>query len=159
MVKNTVGKRLDSDSMYRAWKSVRKAMDIEMGATVYRNQIIESVIAPDLTLYCLRHTFCTDLQRASISINIAKELMGHSDISVTANIYTHKDQATLHRNMQKLAALRSALTNSSAHYGVSIWPMSQGLADFGFLPFLISHMSHTFQEAGSPTIVEVNVEK
>lgn len=159
VVKNTVGKRLDSDSMYRAWKSVRRAMDIEMGATVYRNQIIESVIAPDLTLYCLRHTFCTDLQRASISINIAKELMGHSDISVTANIYTHKDQATLHRNMQKLAALRSAATNSSAHYGVSIWPMGQGLADFGFLPFLISHMSHTFQEAGSPTIVEVNVEK
>ena len=46
-------------------------------------------VAPDLVLYCLRHTYCTDLQRAGVPINVAKYLMGHSDISVTAAIYTH----------------------------------------------------------------------
>ena len=35
-------------------------------------------------------------------INVAKELMGHANISVTANIYTHKDQKVLHNNMAKL---------------------------------------------------------
>ncbi|WP_420908839.1 tyrosine-type recombinase/integrase [Flintibacter muris] len=36
--------------------------------------------------YCLRHTFCTDLQRAGVPLNVAKKLMGHSDVSVTVNI-------------------------------------------------------------------------
>ena len=157
VVTNTKGKRMDADSMYRAWKSVMRKMDIEMGAVVYRNQILQSVIDPDLTLYCLRHTFCTDLQKAGVPINVAKELMGHSSISVTANIYTHKDQETLHRNMEKFAVLRSAVTTSHAHYGVSIWPQGQGLADFGFLPLQISHTSHTEQEVGTPTPVVIIV--
>lgn len=100
----TNGNRLTADGMQRIWKSFVRALDIEMGATVYRNKIIESKVAPDLTAYCLRHTFCTDLERAGVPINVAKELMGHSDISVTANIYTHKDADTLHSNIEKLSA-------------------------------------------------------
>lgn len=46
-------------------------------------------IAPDLVLYCLRHTYCTDLQKAGVPLNVARYLMGHADISTTANIYTH----------------------------------------------------------------------
>lgn len=46
-------------------------------------------VAPDLVLYCLRHTYCTDLQRAGVPLNIARYLMGHTDISTTAHIYTH----------------------------------------------------------------------
>lgn len=41
------------------------------------------------TPYCLRHTYCTDLEKAGVPINVAKQLMGHSDISITSNIYTH----------------------------------------------------------------------
>lgn len=77
-------------------------MDIHMGAKLYRNKIIESKVAEDLTPYCLRHTFCTDLQKAGVPINVAKELMGHADIQTTANIYTHKDQKVLHTNMKQL---------------------------------------------------------
>ncbi|MDD2217639.1 MAG: tyrosine-type recombinase/integrase [Eubacteriales bacterium] len=44
--------------------------------------------------YCLRHTYCTDLQDAGVPINVAKELMGHSDISVTAKIYTHRTETS-----------------------------------------------------------------
>ena len=73
-----------------------------MGAKVVDGQIVKSVLAPDLTPYCLRHTFCTDLQRAGVPINVAKELMGHANISVTANIYTHRDQKVFHSNMAKL---------------------------------------------------------
>ena len=54
-------------------------------------------IAPDLVLYCLRHTYCTDLQRKGVPINIAKTLMGHEDISVTANIYSHTDEGEIAR--------------------------------------------------------------
>lgn len=109
----TNGNRLTADGMQRLWKSFVRALDIEMGATVYRNKIIESKVAPDLTAYCLRHTFCTDLERAGVPINVAKELMGHSDISVTANIYTHKDADTLHSNIAKLSAWEKGSVENS----------------------------------------------
>jgi len=32
---------------------------------------------------------CTDLEAAGVPINVARYLMGHSDISVTSRIYTH----------------------------------------------------------------------
>jgi site-specific recombinase XerD len=63
---------------------------MQMGATVFRSQITESVVAEDLVPYCLRHTFCTDLQDAGVPINVAKYLMGHTDIAVTSKIYTHQ---------------------------------------------------------------------
>lgn len=99
---NASGKPADDDTMYRWWKSFIRALDIYMGAKVYRNKITESKLSGDLTPYCLRHTFCTDLQKAGVPINIAKEIMGHSDISVTANIYTHRDNATIHQNFALL---------------------------------------------------------
>lgn len=96
------GNRQSEDSLRRMWKSFRRDLDIYMGAEVYRNQIIVSVLPSDLSPYCLRHTFCTDLQRAGVPINVAKELMGHADIQTTANIYTHRDQGTLHGSMALL---------------------------------------------------------
>lgn len=99
---NYKGKMPDDDAMYRWWKAFLRAMDIHMGATVYRNKIVKSMLADDLTIYCLRHTFCTDLQRAGVPLNVAKELMGHSDIQTTANIYTHKDQRVLHAGIALL---------------------------------------------------------
>ena len=77
------------------WNSFKRAMDVAMGAKTHRNKVIESVVADDLVLYCLRHTYCTDLQVVGIPINIAKYLMGHSDISVTSNIYTHENDKTI----------------------------------------------------------------
>lgn len=99
---NAKGGRMDDDTMYRRWRSFCRELDIYMGAKVYQNQIIESKLSDDLTPYCLRHTFCTDLQKAGVPINVAKELMGHSDISITANIYTHRDNLILHQNIALL---------------------------------------------------------
>ena len=76
---------MDENAFYHAWHNFCREMDIANGATVYRNQITKSTLAPDLEPYLLRHTFCTDCQAAGVPLNVAKELMGHSDISVTAN--------------------------------------------------------------------------
>ena len=91
-----------ANSLQRLWGSFAHALDLHMGAKVQDGVITKHALAPDLTPYCLRHTFCTDLQRAGVPINVAKELMGHANISVTANIYTHRDQKVLHNNMAKL---------------------------------------------------------
>ena len=85
----TTGKQHTETSFYNSWKSFIRAMDIAMGAKVYRNQIVMSLVSPDLVSYCLRHTYCTDLEAAGVQINVARRLMGHEDIRVTSGIYTH----------------------------------------------------------------------
>lgn len=85
------GKSAYAEAYRRWWKSIRRAMNIELGVKPYRNEIKEEdeLVAKDFTPYCLRHTYCTNLQRAGVSINVAKYLMGHADINMTASIYTH----------------------------------------------------------------------
>lgn len=93
---------MDENAFYHAWHNFKREMDISNGAKVYRNQIIESTLSEDLEPYLLRHTFCTDCQAAGVPINVAKELMGHSDISVTAKIYTHMVDEVFEQNRKRL---------------------------------------------------------
>lgn len=92
-------KRHTESSINDAWNNFKRHLDIQMGAEVYRNQIKKHCWEVNwqietkeqwkaLVPYSLRHTYCTDLQRAGVPINVAKYLMGHSDIAVTGNIYT-----------------------------------------------------------------------
>lgn len=88
---------LHNESSYRALiKSLKREMNILLGARVYRNQLVEPLpLAPDFTPYMLRHTYCTDLKKAGVPLGIAKDYMGHSTIELTANIYSHSDEDTL----------------------------------------------------------------
>lgn len=77
-------------SIRQMWNSFVYRLNIEMGCKTFKGKIIPPYrVADDLVMYCLRHTYCTDLQAAGVPINVAKELMGHADISTTAEIYTH----------------------------------------------------------------------
>ena len=96
--------------MSNNWRSFSRQMDLAMGAeTTMHGHIYDPAdlmedgspiypdkngnprnghrIAPDLVLYCLRHTFCTDMKRAGVPLATAKVIMGHEDITTTANIY------------------------------------------------------------------------
>lgn len=59
-------------------------------------------IADDLVLYDFRHTYCTNLQAAGVPINVARELMGHSSIKMTATIYTHHSDAAVESAREKI---------------------------------------------------------
>lgn len=94
---------MDDNAFYQSWKNFVKEMDLANGAHLYRNQVKNSIIAPDFEPYLLRHTFCTDCQAAGVPINVAKEWMGHSDISVTAKIYTHMVDEVFEQNRMRMA--------------------------------------------------------
>lgn len=83
------GSPLTESSQRKLWLRFRKNMDIENGAEIFRNAITKSTLADDLKPYCYRHTYCTDLQDAGVPVTVAKVLMGHTDIKMTADIYTH----------------------------------------------------------------------
>jgi integrase len=98
----TTGKRHTKESMADLWNNFKRHLDLCMGAQLYRNRIIESKIAKDLTPYCLRHTYCTDLEIAGVPINIARYLMGHSDIALTSKIYTHTGEKAIQEAAKKI---------------------------------------------------------
>ena len=92
LCKSQAGTKLNKESMRRGWSYLERLMNIAMGARLYRNQLIPPLpLATDLSAYCLRHTFCTNLQKKGVDIRTAQYLMGHADIKMTANIYTHVD--------------------------------------------------------------------
>lgn len=93
---NNAGKKMTEQAFRIAWYSLCREMNLSMGCKTYRNELIPPFpLAEDLVPYCLRHTFCTDLQKKGVDIRTAQYLMGHSDIKTTANIYTHADDETI----------------------------------------------------------------
>ena len=89
----------------RTWRAFKRQMNIALGCKVYRNKLVPPYpVAPDLVPYCLRHEYCTDLARKGIDIRHAQKLMGHSDISLTANIYTN----LAHNDMVEIARIMGA---------------------------------------------------
>ena len=96
------GHPLTRSSQKRAWNRFKRLMDIENGAELFRNHVVESTLADDLRPYCYRHTYCTDLQDAEVPITVAQRLMGHSDIKMTAQIYTHHSQKSFEDARNKI---------------------------------------------------------
>ncbi len=60
----------------------------------------------DYDFHALRHQFITDLARADVSLNVAKELARHSKVDLTANIYTHLSFDDKSAAIEKLGQIR-----------------------------------------------------
>lgn len=88
-----------TESARRAmWKSVKREMNIAMGCKVRNNKLIPPLpLDEKFDMYFLRHTYCTDLERAGVPINVARRLMGHSSIAITSRIYTHDNDESMER--------------------------------------------------------------
>lgn len=55
-----------------------------------------------VTPHVLRHTFCTNMQQAGIDIKSLQYLMGHSNASVTLDVYTHSDFESAERAFRQI---------------------------------------------------------
>lgn len=56
---------------------------IEKYNKIYRIQM------PKVTPHVCRHTFCSNMAKSGMNPKSLQYIMGHSDISVTLNTYTH----------------------------------------------------------------------
>ena len=57
---------------------------------------------PRITPHVLRHTFCTNMANAGMDIKALQYVMGHSDASITLNVYTHASYDHAAEQMAKL---------------------------------------------------------
>lgn len=59
---------------------------------------------PRVTPHVLRHTFCTNAQQAGLDVKSLQYLMGHSNASVTLDIYTHSNYDSVEKAFERVAA-------------------------------------------------------
>ena len=69
---------------------------------IYRGQM------PNITPHVCRHTYCSNMAKSGMNPKTLQYLMGHSDIAVTLNVYTHigLDDAT--EELRKLEEMENA---------------------------------------------------
>lgn len=79
---------------------------------VGRYNSIFKVQMPNITPHVCRHTYCTNQAKAGMSPKTLQYLMGHSDIGVTLNTYTHlglEDAAEEIKRMENLEKARKEM--------------------------------------------------
>ena len=59
---------------------------------------------PNITPHSLRHTFCTRMANAGMNPKALQYIMGHANITMTLDYYTHVDACSVKAEMERLAA-------------------------------------------------------
>ena len=74
---------------------------------IYRYQL------PTISPHVCRHTYCTNMALSGVSAKTLQYLMGHSDISITLNVYTHikfddaqKEVENVRKELEQVGAIR-----------------------------------------------------
>lgn len=66
---------------------------------IYREQI------PKITPHVCRHTYCTNMALAGMNPKTLQYLMGHSEIGVTLDVYTHMSFEDARDEMEKMSII------------------------------------------------------
>lgn len=120
VVRTREGNKVSARGQRASWKHMEYLMNIELGCKTYRNELIPPFpLADDLCSYCLRHTYCTNLARRGVDIRTAQKLMGHSDIRMTANIYSHTNIDDINRDYDIITGRKTA--DGEAEKSIEKW--------------------------------------
>ena len=75
---------------------------------VHRYNEIYRVRMPNITPHVCRHTYCSNMARSGMNPKTLQYLMGHSDIGVTMDTYTHLGLDDAQNEMVRLQLVESA---------------------------------------------------
>ena len=75
---------------------------------VARYNSIYRVQLPKITPHVCRHTYCSNMAKSGMNPKILQYLMGHSDISVTLNTYSHVQYEDAKEEVAKMARKEAA---------------------------------------------------
>lgn len=63
---------------------------------------------PNITSHVCRHTYCSNMAKSGMNPKTMQYLMGHSDISVTMNVYTHIGFDDAEEELKRMEEFRKA---------------------------------------------------
>ena len=75
---------------------------------VGRYNDIYRVQMPNITPHVCRHTYCSNMAKSGMNPKTLQYLMGHSDISVTINVYTHIGFDDAEEELKRMEEFRKA---------------------------------------------------
>jgi integrase len=61
------------------WERIKKKIEAELGHET------------DLTMYCFRHNYCSELYYSEVSLKEAQRLLGHASYKMIMDVYAHLD--------------------------------------------------------------------
>ena len=95
------------------WKSFIRALDIHLGAKLYRNEIVESKLQKGITPYSCRHTCITRLVLDGVDVKTVQVFAGHETAETTLKYYTHLEK---HSAAKRLLYFKQSGTDSGTKY-------------------------------------------
>ena len=69
---------------------------------------------PKVTPHVCRHTYCSEMAKTGINPNTLKYLMGHTDIAVTLNTYTHLGLIDAQKELKRVRRTKDVPDNRSS---------------------------------------------
>lgn len=94
--------KFGSKSFQRAFSSLKRAMNIELGCKVHRNALVPPFpIGDDFIPYCFRHDYTTRMCYANVNPIVLAKILGHRDTKLIAKIYSHINEELVLEDMVK----------------------------------------------------------
>ena len=69
------------------------------------NKLLDKAGIKHINFHALRHTFATRALENGIPAKVVAEILGHSDVALTLNTYSHVLQSTAHEEITKLNSI------------------------------------------------------
>lgn len=103
---------LDCDDDRKAWeilhrldaKSINREIIMRIKNLVKKYNKQHKEPLPNITPHSFRHTFCTRMANAGMNPKALQYIMGHANITMTLDYYTHVDACSVKAEMERLAA-------------------------------------------------------
>lgn len=96
---NRFGNVYQQCSLNKALKRIIRDCNYE----IFDGKIKSDTILPNFSNHSLRHTFTTRMVESGINLKVMQEILGHSDISTTMNIYAEATQDLKEKEIKKLS--------------------------------------------------------
>ena len=98
---NTKGKPYATNAINFMLNNVVKAYNTKE-TEQSRKEGRKAELLPHISAHTLRHTACTRLAESGLEPKVLQYIMGHTNVAVTLNIYTHLDFSQIQKKMEEV---------------------------------------------------------
>ena len=98
------GKPIAPNGFNNAMKNIVQAYN-KRETIISESENRQPVLLPHISAHTFRHTGCTRMAEAGVDIKVLQKIMGHSDISITMDVYNHVNEDRIQNEIEKLEGI------------------------------------------------------